>query len=499
MRIVGPSDSRTVGLCLLAVVAYLSDSPTVRQSNQTVRQSVRWRPDERSMITDFSYVRALAATPEWLFAATTHGLVIYDRRRHAWQPPVTFLDGYPTEPVRGAAAEAGGNAVYLTLAVGYARYDLITRQWDRGAGPPPMPTGTALSPEAALNDAPAAQALRALILTDARLRTYHFTAAARTPDQPDLYFGTDGMGVVRVDPMTAQSEPLTFGLLAPGAGAIAAGPGGVWVATVARPGTGGDRSGFTWVSDDLSATATSEGGGAALGFTFLQGRRLLARGSTLWLATERGLYAVDNVSYRGRAYDVGRGLPSEDVTSVAPAPDGVWGGTARGLAVVTADGKATALGGRGTAVLSLLAVGESLWVGTATGLALLAPGTPDLTLAPAPPSLRVPIYGIARVGTTLVVMTSDRLAWHTLTPDTWHLTPLPLVGRATCIAADEGGAWIGGTTGLAWVDATSGAARTLTIPWDVPAAVRDVVVDRTFLWVATDSGLVRFDRDAARR
>jgi len=174
-------------------------------------------------------------------------------------------------------------------------------------------------------------------------------------------------------------------------------------------------------------------------------------------------------------------------------------GTTRGLAVVTADGKATALGGRGTAVLSLLAVGESLWVGTATGLALLAPGTPDLTLAPAPPSLRVPIYGIARVGTTLVVMTSDRLAWHTLTPDTWHLTPLPLVGRPTCIAADEGGAWIGGTTGLAWVDATSGAARTLTIPWDVPAAVRDVVVDRTFLWVATDSGLVRFDRDAARR
>ncbi len=496
---VGRSDSRTVGLGLLVVIAYLSDGPTVRQSG-------RWRPDERSMITEFSFVRALAASPDWLFAATTHGLIIYDRRRHAWQPPVTFLDGYPTEPVRGAVAEPGGNAVYLTVPLGYARYDLITRQWSRGAGPPPVPTGPALSPEAALNDAPAAQALRALILTDARLRTYHFTAAARTPDQPDLYFGTDGMGVVRVDPMTAQSEPLTFGLLAPGAGAIAAGPGGVWVATDARPGAGGDRIGFTWVSDDLSATTTSEGGGAALGFTFLEGRRLLARGSTLWLATERGLYAVDNASYRGREYDVGRGLPSEDVTSVAPAPDGVWVGTTRGLAVIAADGKATAIGTRGTAVLSLLAVGESLWVGTATGLALLAPGAPDLVLAPAPPSLRVSIYGIARVGTTLVVVTSSQLGWHDPTPDTrnpapdsWHLTPLPLVGRPTSLAADEGGVWIGGTTGLAWVDARSGAARALTIPWDVPAAVRDVVVDRTFLWVATDSGLVRFDRDAARR
>lgn len=493
----GRSDSRTVGLCLLVVTAYLSDSPTVRQS-------VRWRPEERSMITDFSYVRALAASPDWLFAATTHGLVIYDRRRRAWLPPVTVLDGYPQQPVRGAIAEPGGNAVYLALDLGYARYDLITRQWDRVAGAPPPPPGAALSVESALNEAPAAQAFRALLLTDARLRPHHFTAAARTPDQPDLYLGTDGMGVLRVDPMTGQSEPLTYGLLSPGAGAIAAGPGGVWVATDARPGR--DRSGFTWVSEDLSATTTSEGGGAALGFTFLQGRRLVARGSTLWLATERGLYAVDNGSYRSREYDVGRGLPSEDVTSVAPAPDGVWVGTSRGLAVVGGDGKATTLGSRGVVVLSLLAVGESLWVGTTTGLALLAPGAPDLVAAPAPPSLRVPIYAIGRVGTTLVAMTSDRLAWHDPTPDTrnptpdWHLTLLPpALGRPTAIAADSGGVWLGGTTGLAWVDARTGAARVLTMPWDVPAAVRDVVVDRSMLWVATDSGLVRFDRDAARR
>ena len=478
----------------LLAVLFLS----VLASWRPTMQSARWRPDERAMLTDFSYIRALAASPDWLYAASTRGLLIYDRRRHAWQPPVTFLDGFPPEPIRGAVVEPGGNAVYLAIGIGYARYDMLSRSWDRAAAPPPPPLGGTLTPEGALNDAPAAQAMRALIATDARLRTYHFTAAARTPDQPDLYLGTDGMGVVRVDPMTAQSEPLTFGLLAPGAGAIAAGPGGVWVATDTRPG-GGDRSGFTWVSDDLSATTTSEGGGAALGFTFLQGRRLLARGSTLWLATERGLYAVDNASYRSRYLDVGRGLPSEDVTSLAPAPDGVWVGTTRGLAIVTGDGKVSTIGTRGVAVLSLLAVGESLWVGTSTGLALLVPGAADLAAAPSPPSLKVLILGIARVGTTLVLMTSGQLSWQTPTPDTWHLTPLPIVGRPTCIESDEGGVWIGGTTGLAWVDAKTGASRALTIPWDVPAAVRDVAVDRTFLWVATDSGLVRFDRDAARR
>src|SRR5438046_9489700 len=103
---VGRSDCLTVSLWLLVVLAYQSDGPTVRRSDQ----GRPWRPDERSMITDFSYVRALAASPDWLFAATTHGLVIYDRRRRAWQPPVTVLDGYPQQPVPGAIAVRGGTA-----------------------------------------------------------------------------------------------------------------------------------------------------------------------------------------------------------------------------------------------------------------------------------------------------------------------------------------------------------------------------------------------------
>jgi len=37
------------------------------------------------------------------------------------------------------------------------------------------------------------------------------------------------------------------------------------------------------------------------------------------------------------------------------------------------------------------------------------------------------------------------------------------------------------------------------VPLDVPAPVRDVAVDPPYVWVATDSGLVRFARDAALR
>jgi len=37
------------------------------------------------------------------------------------------------------------------------------------------------------------------------------------------------------------------------------------------------------------------------------------------------------------------------------------------------------------------------------------------------------------------------------------------------------------------------------VPLDVPAPIRDVAVDPPYVWAATDSGLVRFARDAALR
>jgi hypothetical protein len=100
MRRVGRSDSRTVGLWFITAAAVLSDRPAVRPSDQ-------WRPEDRVLISDFSHVTAVAVSPFTLFAATTHGLTIYDRQARAWRLPVTALDGYPAEPVRWVATDSG--------------------------------------------------------------------------------------------------------------------------------------------------------------------------------------------------------------------------------------------------------------------------------------------------------------------------------------------------------------------------------------------------------
>ena len=443
--------------------------------------SVQWRPEERVMLSDFSYVDAVAASPWLVFAATRHGLLIYDRVTRGWKPPVTTLDGYPTARVRIAVADQAGNAVWLGVGGpdGYVRYDVDARLWTRGSTPPPG-QAPVLSVEAALARAPAADAIRALILTDPRLRTYQFTAAASTPDRSDLFLGTNGMGLVRVDAQTGEWEALPYGLVATGVGAIAPAQGGVWAATNAR---------LTWVATDLSATRTGEGGGAALGFTFRSERRLLATAGALWLATEQGVLRIDPGAMRFRIFD----LP--DVTSLAPAPDGIWVGTTRGLSVVTRDDRVVRVS-TDFPVLSLVAARETLWVGTNAGVVMFPPGgTGAATVA----ALSQPIYSLTRAGGTIVAATDRSLVWRDSAAGAWKELPLSLaLGRPTTLAADpDGGVWVGGTQGLAHADLGRAHVRTLTVPVDLPAAVRDLLADGDYLWAATDSGLVRFDRRAA--
>jgi hypothetical protein len=520
---------------LVASAVFLSACPAIRLSAQTQI----WRPEDRVLISDFSIVQAVAASPWVVYAATRHGLLLYDRRAERWQLPVTSLEGYPAARVSLALADPAGNAVWLGTTDGWARYDGDIRRWDTGpiAGgvsgmmldardpgggiflrgfsgwsylprgallpqpgmplPPPDQRIQPLDVTTALATAPMAQALRTFILTDPQLRTYQFTSAARTPDESTIYLGTNGLGVVRVDPMSGQWAPLRFSLLDVGATALAPGPDGVWAASsgAALLGSGG-RSGVTWLPQDLSSTTPTEPRpGNGLGTAVI--RRLLATRDALWLATDGGVFRLDPRSGTTRRFTLGDGLPSEDVRCLAPAPDGVWVGTTRGLAVITTGAKpgVQRVGQFAQPVLSLLAQNESLWVGSVVGLGLLPPGAADVLLpaeVAAEPALRAPVVALARSGDTLVAVLEDQVAWRDPVSHAWTvLRPRAALGTLSAAAGDAGGIWIGGSIGLAFWNVGSGSFRGASIPGDLPAPVRDVAVTAPWVWVATDSGVVR--------
>ena len=442
------------------------------------------------LISDFSEVQAVAASSWFVYAATTHGLLIYDRVSRRFRSPVTAIDGYPQPVVRRAMADPSANAVWLDLGpgLGYVRYDVDGRTWTPGALASTEASRT-LTVEAALASAPRVEAMQAAILTDRRLRMHRFTAAAATPDRPEIFFGTNGLGLVRVDKQTGEWEVLTYGLLAPAVGAVAPVPGGVWAATTAAAGRA-QRRGLSWVASDLSASRTSEGGRAALAFSFLYARRLLADGDQLWIASEQGVLRTDTTGFTSQLWD----LP--EATCLARSRRGIWAGTRDGLSLITTDERVQDVGPRGIAITSLLAAGDTLWVGTSVGLAQVLPGATEMTTPPElseRAGMRATVYAIGSLQDTIVIATANELLWRDPATRAWTGLPLsPALGVPTALATgSDGEVWIGGTRGLAQAGIRSGLIQVHAVPFEIPAAVRDLAADRDYLWAATDSGLVR--------
>ncbi|HWC73326.1 MAG TPA: hypothetical protein VG454_05250 [Gemmatimonadales bacterium] len=419
-----------------------------------------------------------------MFAATTHGLLIYDRLAHRFRSPVTALDGYPSGRVRRAIADQTGNAVWLDLGTAgdYVRFDVDARTWTHG----PLPStevDRVLTVEAALAQAPLADAMRAAILTDSRLRIHQFTAAAATPDRAEVFFGTNGLGLVRVDKQTGEWEVLSYGLLAPGVGAVARAPdhdGGVWAAAHARF---DERRGVSWVAGDLSTTRSVD-------FSFLYSRRLFATDAQLWVATEQGVVRIDQATWQSRTWDL------QDPTCLARTTEGMWVGTTRGLFIIKADDRVYDIASNGLAIVSLLAAGDTVWVGTNAGLLQVLPGAGALS-TPAElaerATLRVAVYALARLQDTIVMATERELVWRNPATRAWSSIALPVaLGRPTSVVArTDGSLWVGGTQGLAQADLASGLIHVHAIPFEVPGPVRDLAADRSYLWAATDSGLLR--------
>jgi len=336
--------------------------------------------------------------------------------------------------------------------------------------------------------------MRAATLIDDRLRSFRYTGAAVVPVAEEYYIGTDGLGVIRLEGLAGRFEQLNFGLLAPGAGALVAVPGGVWVGTDHRS----RRSGLTFVGDDLQRYTFREGPRVTgLGITGV--RALIARQDEIWAATNRGVvrFGPDDQT---RVLSRGDGLPDEETFALAQGPSGVWVGTAFGLAFVTDDGEVHAVGeGPPVPVLALTAARDTVWVGTTNGLGVATPAG-DLVVPPdiaAVPDLKTAVVGVTRVADTLVVASLERLLWRAPGGD-WEIERIIAneIGPIFAMVADSGGVWIGAERGIGFFRFVTRDYRFYYTPGDVPGPVHDLAVSGPYLWVATEAGVARFARSA---
>ncbi len=517
-------------LLLLPVTLFLFPA---RLDSQTSRF---WRQDERILLTDFSVVRAVAASRTYLFVAADLGLLVYDYVFGRWKASFSYLDGYPAREVSVALADPSDESVWLGTRRGLFHYRPNTDIVDSipvfggvsglmldadapfsglfvrtGSGWEVLPRGglstqrVSRLPERrlvpvtvteALNRYPELDASRAALLVDARLRQAAYTSAAFFPGSDKVAMGTHGMGTIIVDPLVARYDVLQYGIVGPGAGAIVFSDGDLWVGSYGRS----PRVGFTRLTADLNEMEFKEGP-RAVGFNFQVVRDLEVDGETIYAATDNGLLvAAPDRNPR----IINTDLPGRDAYSVLMVDSGIWVGTDRGLAFVDKDlNVSIGAGSEGRAVYDMARVGDTIWLATDAGLGMIEPtlnrvGVPNGVLSNM--DLTGPVTAVATLSDTLAVLTADRrIVWRAGGEDTWHtVLGVNQLGPVFTMAADDGGVWLGGQNGFGFVRLADGASRFFNAPRDLPAPARDIAISDDHIWVATEGGVVRFSKRAVQ-
>ena len=536
-----------IAVTLTALVIALSLSACASTALGTSTGSARTFGvrDERQVIANYTDVRAVGVSRRYVFAATPNGISIYDRLFNVWLPPVTrdlgVVDGQITlmagDPIEDAVWLGVPGAILIyrpqseqlirTIVVGVPEliafdrtpngdaYVRASGQWTRvtriGIATPLSgpPAASSVTVPATLADVysryPGLRSNAPLLYrnqqSDRPLRSFPVVSGNVSPDQPsEVWLGTSGDGLYKVDGVTMQSTPLRFGLLERGVGALSLAADGVWAAGL---GASPLRGGVSFASNDLQRWRWIDGT-ITVPMMGMRATSMSLRAQQAWIGTDRGVVRVTlDGSEQMDMWSTLNGLPDERVFAVAAKANGAWVGTARGLVFIADTGDARRGRGIGQQTLTdipvyaLQPVGDTLWIGSASGLVALAPNGELLRPVGRDVQLRSPVVALAWSDSVLIAATDDAVLQLNpkggVEPSRILDFNVARVGRVTKLAMDDRTMVMAGTDGVVVVQRTGGV-RLLRVPNDIPGPAMDIALSRDWLWIGTPFGLVRLRR-----
>lgn len=531
------------------------------------------RAEERVQIGQFRRVQAVAVSRRFVFAASGAGIAVYDRQFERWLPPLTRANGFDDTQITVLAGDPVEEALWYGVPGAVVMYRPFTEQWQRttvigvpeviaferqaGAGgtlslsggdvfvrsggrwtrisriglatamaaapaasqlvvPPQLPEIYARFPTLRMQPE---QLLRATTRDPVRvMEPMRVISGAISPDRDsEVWLGTDGDGLLRVDPTMGQGTALPYGLFERGVGALALAADGVWIGGLGDPlvNTGSSRGGVIFASSDLQRWRWIEGT-IAVPLVHRRTTSLVARGARLWMGTDRGLVRIrTNSADRGAEmsdevvqWNALAGLPDDRVLALAPRGEGTWVGTMRGLAWVSDSGARSAVVpsrvASGLPITALQWTGDSLWVGTARGLVLMpAASTLDAGGIVGDNSL------VAR-DETQALAASDSVLLVATARDLWQLVRQPGQSMVRLASLDQGALAsiapivrvaidaqsivVAGRGGVLVQSRRTGAVRRVAAAGELLAPPTDVVLTRDWIWIGTALQLVRWHR-----
>lgn len=456
-----------------------------------------WSNDERTTITSFNEINALAFDGRRVFAASPNGLEIYDPAFQKWLPPSTLADGYPAmqRPV-AIVYDRGQAGLWLSTVGGllYFRSDLGGR-WDiRGFGPSDNVLADALRQSRAGDNDIALRIMRGTVGVDPSGRRWPITAVVPAERPGTYWMGTAGGNLLLADSRNLSSQWYLFGTLARGTSALAVDSGGnVWFG-----GDGlGPRDGIAHSDSALQKWQWFDSYAARA--PRAQVNRIIP-GDTTWVAAADGLYALLPGARTWQRFGQREGLPSDYVRTIARTSSHLWVGTTQGVATLD-PGSMSIIGTAlpGTRVYGMAARNDTVWIATRNGLLIGTADSSGTQVVAAPgiqsnPYLRGVVDGIANAAGKIAALTEDGVFVY---DSAWSDAPLAdatvrAVGRILDLRASGDRLYVLGSRGIAEWHVARNLWSYLTVPGDVAEGpARDVVKAGPFLWVATSGGATR--------
>ncbi len=554
---VGTGAGRTAQAAFLAVIAVSLGPDSVGAQ----AGSGAWEADERVVITDFQRVTALARSSDRLFAATDGGLVVYNDAFEEWELPITREDGYPDAPVLALGWDDRDGTLWLSTRSGrLMQIDMFNRRWldefalpgtvTRIVAPPDDPSRLylrrsdgwfALDPfSRGIEPASAAEVRQSIerdfdlrarseLLADIRWESHLPLLGRRGSDRYDVtdvmpaaggggrfWVATYGGFLEEYDSLSGATEPVEYGMVGIGAGAVLAAGESVWFA----PAHSSERYGVATADRELEEWRTWTR--RSFGFDDRDApdapiHAWLQAGGDTWAGGDRGLHRFDGEAWHREAPGARGDL--EPIAALAAGPpglEGVWVGTRRGLFRIGSAGAWPDAGMlSATGVRALAVHAGDLWIGTDAGLVRLRgdgeagrdPAEPGEGALPHPESADAPrgrVGALAADGGRLYAGI-ERDVWVLAPSAPWtRAAPLGVVpARVTALAGRDGVVWVGTDEGLIAWDTRDDLVTPFTFAaGDLPAGPRgergvdDIAVDlEGAVWVATPAGAVRLDPD----
>ena len=447
--------------------------------------------------SDFSYITSIAVGYHYVYFGTTNGITRYNITKSEWAEPMMLGDEPGSGIIHEIKASFDDENVWVRTDLGVFEYSEVLEYWTQIDQMPNVEThGKHIAADDVYFPPWGYDYLPGGILVDERDRRFPLTDIV-DDGWGNLWIGTWGLGAARSDEGGRRIDLLPYGLLQKDIQCLYRNGDVLWIS-----GEAGDsyRTGLTkFNTADNSFDYIESFGGYIYSADDVYG--ISGNDANIFVATNDGIWVVDKKEKLIKdQFNRSSGLPDNQIFTILAIGDTLFVGTEYGLSIINIYSDSvkrispTLLSS--LTVLCLKQAGENLWVGTNRGAYRLNLETGHIDYLTAGEITQTgSVYDIEYDNGKIWLVTDYELA--SIDVSTADIKIFPEVngyGGAGAIAVRDTLIAAATLQGLLLISQGKNRYSQLYTTSDglLSDNIRDLIFDDNYLWLGTDSGLVRF-------